>query len=344
MLKPALRRVWRDESTLQLGLTPPHAVILSGLTPPERSVLALLDGSRDVETLVETATANGVDPAVPPRVLSTLRNAQVLDDAAFAGHPLGEDDRQRLEPDLLSLSLRHPEPGAAAGILHLRHEARVAVHGTARVGATLAALLAAAGLGALECVDREPLRPADLAPGGVTRVRATTRGASVAARVAAISRTVRVGVEQREPATLAVLAPAGSGSLPELLAGVRRGPHLLAQVTETTGVVGPLVIPGRTPCLRCVALARGERDPLWPSIAAQLLGDGTVTEACDITLATLVAALAAMQVLAYVDGEEPASYGGILEYDLGSGTLRRRTVAAHPACGCGVDSGDLLLG
>ena len=51
-----------------------------------------------------------------------------------------------------------------------------------------------------------------------------------------------------------------------------------------------------------------------------------------------------MQVLAYVDGEaRPASYAGILEYDLGAGTLRRRSVAAHPACGCGADSGDLML-
>jgi bacteriocin biosynthesis cyclodehydratase domain-containing protein len=307
-------------------------------------VLALLDGSRDVDALVDTATANGVSPDVPPRVLNTLSGAQVLDDAAFAGLPLGEDDRQRLEPDLLSLSLRHPEPGASARILHMRQQASVAVHGTARVGATIAALLAAAGLGALVCIDREPLRAADLAPGGVTRIRTGTRGSSIAARVAATSRTLRVGVEEREPATLAVLSPAGSASLPELLAGVRRGPHLLAHVTETTGIVGPLVIPGRTPCLRCVALARGERDPLWPSIAAQLLGDGSVPEACDITLATLVAALAAMQVLAFVDGERPTAYAGILEYDLGSCTLRRRTVAAHPACGCGADSGDLLLG
>ena len=345
MLKPALRRVWRDESTLQFGLTPAHAVVLSGLTAPERSVLALLDGSRDVDALVDAATANGVAPDVPPRVLNALTHARLLDDATFARLAVGEDDRQRLEPDLLSLSLRHPEPGAAARILKRRQEATVAVHGTARVGATIAALLAAAGVGSLVCVDREPLRPADLSPGGVAEIRTGSRGSSTAARVATVSRGVRARVEHRDPVTVAVLAPAGSGALPELLAGVRRGPHLLAHVTETTGVVGPLVVPGRTPCLRCVALARGERDPRWPSMAAQLLGGGAVAEACDVTLATLVASLAAMQVLAYVDGEpELASYGGTLEYDLGSGTLRRRTVMAHPACGCGADSGDLLLG
>jgi len=318
MLKPALRRVWRDESTLQLGLTPAHAVILSGLTAPERSVLALLDGSRDVAALVDVASANGVHADVAPRVLRTLSAAQVLDDATLTQPALAEDDRQRLEPDLLSLSLRNPGPGAAARILAMRQEATVAVHGTARVGATVATLLAAAGIGTLLCVDREPLRPGDLAPGGIAQIRTASRGASIARRIAAMSKAVRVDIEHRGPTTLTVIAPSASGSLPELLEGVRREPHLLAHVTETTGVIGPLVIPGRTPCLRCVALARGERDPLWPSIAAQLLGGGSVTEACDVALATFVASLAALQVLACVDGEaRPGSFAGILEYGLG---------------------------
>jgi bacteriocin biosynthesis cyclodehydratase domain-containing protein len=113
----------------------------------------------------------------------------------------------------------------------------------------------------------------------------------------------------------------------------------LAQVCETTGTIGPLVVPGRTPCLRCVALARGDRDPQWPSVAAQLSGAGTLPEACDVTLATLVAALTAMQVLDYVDDvNRPAALGRVLEYDLGAGTLRRRSVRPHPACGCGADT------
>jgi bacteriocin biosynthesis cyclodehydratase domain-containing protein len=345
MLKPALRRVWRDESTLQLGLTPAHAVIVGGLSAQERSVLALLDGSRDIDGLVEAATANGVDADVTSRMLDTLTSAQVLEDAAAARPALGEDDRQRLEPDLLSLSLRHEDPGAAARILRQRQQATVAVHGTARVGATVAMLLATSGIGSLSCIDRTPLRPADLAPGGIPTMRTATRGSSAATRIAALSKSVHVAVDHHAPVTLNVLAPAASGELPELLAGVRREPHLLAQVMETTGVVGPLVLPGHTPCLRCVALARGERDPLWPHLSAQLAGSGAVTEPCDVSLATLVGALATMQVLAYVDGDpRPASYGGIVEYDLGAGTLRRRSVRAHPACGCGADAGDLLLG
>src|SRR3712207_7110553 len=51
----------------------------------------------------------------------------------------------------------------------------------------------------------------------------------------------------------------------------RRGvPHLVATVRGETGVVGPLVVPGATGCLRCADLHRRDRDPRWPALAAQL--------------------------------------------------------------------------
>ena len=46
LVKPALRQVWRDPATLQLGLEPRRAVVLSGLQPIDSHVLNLLDGSR----------------------------------------------------------------------------------------------------------------------------------------------------------------------------------------------------------------------------------------------------------------------------------------------------------
>lgn len=46
--------------------------------------------------------------------------------------------------------------------------------------------------------------------------------------------------------------------------------HLPVRVRDGTGLVGPLVIPGVTSCLRCADLHRSDRDPAWPAIAAQL--------------------------------------------------------------------------
>src|SRR5699024_6158620 len=87
------------------------------------------------------------------------------------------------------------------------------------------------------------------------------------------------------------------------------GPHLVAYVRETTGVVGPFVLPGRTACLRCLDLHRADRDPGWPRVTLQLAKPGIAVAACDIALATLVAASAALDVLTYLDAGDSMSTG-----------------------------------
>ena len=342
LLKPALRRLWRDSSTLQLGLTGPHAVVLAGLTAADRTLLELLDGSRDVEALLDAAAEAGADREDARSLLTTLERAGALDDASVPSPGLGEDERQRLAPDLLALSLRHPDPGAAAAVLERRRRSVVAVHGTGRVGAEVAMLLAAAGVGALACLDDAPLTHADLSPGGLPRIATGTRGDFTALRAERFAGTTRTTTERPAQVTLAVLTPASSEAMPELVTQVRDEPHLFACVRDTTGIVGPLVLPGRTPCLRCLALARGERDPHWPLLSAQLIGD-PVAEPCDVALAGLVASLTALQALTFIDGTTTAAAGGVLEYDAARGSLRRRSIAVHPGCGCAPVHADQVL-
>jgi bacteriocin biosynthesis cyclodehydratase domain-containing protein len=344
LLKPALRRLWRDPSTLQLGISGPHAVVLAGLSPADRDLLDLLDGTRDVERVLSVASDAGVEPDAAARLLSTLEGAGALDDAAMVPAPsMGEDDRQRLEPDMLALSLHHRGPGAAARVLERRRRSVVAVHGTGRVGAETAMLLAAAGVGTLACLDEAPMRLADVTPGGLPRIVTGRRGEVTALRASRFTAMTRTTTERPEHVTLALVAPASAEALPEIATGVRDEPHLLACVRETTGVVGPLVVPGVTSCLRCLALTRSERDPHWPLLSAQLIGTA-VTEPCDVALAGLVASLAAMQALAFIDGDDTsAAAGALLEYDAVGATLRRRSVAVHPACGCARSHADDVL-
>ncbi len=114
-------------------------------------------------------------------------------------------------------------------------------------------------------------------------------------------------------------------------------PHLAASASEAIGVVGPLVLPGRSACLRCLDLTRAERDPAWPLILAQLAGQsGADPLACDTVLATMVAAQAAAQALAFLDlgAEAAAVTNGTLELVLPDWQWRRRTWQPHPQCGC----------
>lgn len=356
-LKPALRRVWRDATTLQLGLDPDRAVVIGGLDAGAVRLVDSLDGSRDLPGVLATAADLGVEAWRAGELIDLLARAGVLDDAAADRRPLGALDRQereRLGPDLAAASaLRRGSDGGVA-VLARRRAGVVEVHGAGRVGASVVTLLAAAGVGAVAADDPAPTlltdaAPAGLAPGDVGARRQDA--AAAAARRAAPA--VRSRLPRSRPPDVAVVAPVGplDPALPDRLlrAGV---PHLFATVREGTGVVGPLVLPGRSSCHRCHDLHRADRDPAWPSIRAQLAGPAPrVATPCDVVLATAVAAHTALQVLALLDWragpdgdgpdttEAPPTVDGTLEIGQADGRVRRRSWSMHPLCGCGWERG-----
>lgn len=325
-LKPALRQIWRDPATLQLGLVPDHAVVVSGLGPDDAKLIELLDGTRDMSSVVEAAAAVGVAPDRCTELINLLRSADVLDnDPPVADSPL--------TPDRLSLSLLHPGAGAATRVLTRRQDATVRVQGVGRIGAAIAGLLTASGVGTVIVVDAGPARPSDTHPAGLRAPKAGTRASAVAATFGI---TAHLDAGDARDVDVDVLAPVGAVPRPEVLASARRRPHLLVTVRETTALVGPFVRPGVTACMRCLELSRRDRDPAWPALTAQLVGSARDVEPCDLTLASLAASLACMQVLTHLDGaQRPTSEGGVLEFGLRDGRLRRRSISSHPACGCG---------
>jgi hypothetical protein len=340
-LKAALRRVWRDGSTLQLGVDPAHAVVISGLDPGAARVLDSLDGSRDLRSLAMGAARHGVDAARLDELLAVLSRAGVLEDAAadhraLAG--LSRSERDRLAPDVAAASLR---PGSEGGIAVLarRRRAVVQVSGAGRVGASVVSLLASAGVGVVVVEDAGITQEADVAPAAAAPQDVGARRQDAAVRAARrVAPSVRATLPPgRAVPDLAVLAT-GSGGDPAVTDRMLRAgvPHLVARVRETTGVVGPLVLPGRSSCQRCHDLHRSDRDPAWPSIAAQLTGGSRQrVAACDTVLATAVAAHAALQALAFLDGDPaPPAVDGTLEISQADGRVRRRSWGVHPACGC----------
>ena len=330
-LAPAARRLWRDRETLQLGRTPGRAVVLAGIDAVLRGFLPLLDGTRDRAGVVRAADVLGCPPVTAEAVLDLLDGAGLITDAAAEGAALAtlaRVERDRLSGDVVSLELLRQ--GRASESLRRRRAARVVVEGAGRVGAPLAALLAAAGLGAVEVVDDGLVRPGDCGVGGLA-LPAVGRSRGDAARelISALSPSLRAA-PNRLP-DLVVLAPAAGAPLPE---APRLIPHLVAEIRETTGVVGPLVQPGRSACLRCLDLHRSDLDPGWPALAAQL-AVAAPGAPCDGPLALAVAAQAAQQVLALIDGQEvPATVGGTLELTLPEWRWRRRSWQQHPACDC----------
>lgn len=330
-LKPGLRRAWRSADSIQIGLGPGHGTVIAGLDPAEAGALDRF--------------AQGVDlPASggSPQVVRQRRMAQLLHEAGLllpgrtgraALSRLGPS-RPRLAGDAAVWGLVHEQAGDGWGLLADRAGRHVAVVGAGRTGAALATLLNAAGVGRVAVSDPRPVTEADLMPGGYRPEDVGRRREQAVA-----DRLVRPRPAAPPPAhpDLVVLvgyAVADAGRAEPLLR--TDVPHLAVVLRGHGATVGPLVVPGQGPCLRCLDLHRGDRDPAWPKVLAQLLyPPPPVDEPEECASAHLVAGLAALQVLAWLDGvPRPAARDATLEVELPDGLVARRSWTPHPGCGC----------
>ena len=330
-LAPDRAVVGRGAGRVQIGLDPRAAVVLDGLTPPLAALVGELDGSRRADELVARAVAAGGDAGAARTLLGRLAAAGLL---RGAGPPL-----PRTGPDAAraGAAARTPPPDDA-DVLVPRAVASVVVEGGGRVAVAAAGLLAAAGVGRVHLTGARVVTAADtgtgLLPADVGRPVAAA-GADAVRRAA--PEVVTTAPARRRPdlvllADVEVVDPARAARL------ARRGqPHLVARVREGVGVVGPLVVPGRSACLGCLERARAAADPRWPTVAAQLVG--RVTSA-PVATATATAALAAEQALLFLDAPHapagaPPLLGTVLELDPRRVRWRRRAVGVHPDCPCG---------
>ncbi|MFG1690437.1 ThiF family adenylyltransferase [Nonomuraea sp. NPDC049269] len=355
-VKPALRRIVRDEQTLQLGAHPLRSVLVTG---SEHQWVAGLDGTRDLGQVLHDGAAVGLGEAACRALLDRLAERGVLDDAAVPPVRLSLGERDRLAPDLDVLDLA----GGGAEVFARRRRARVRVHGAGRVGAQVVGLLAASGIGAIRVFDEGPVRPCDLAPGGLTwselgmsrqdgavaLARRLTSGGpppqDTPAGDSAIPGTALMpatnaqaggpylgdGYDRPDLVVLAPVAPLDGVLVNELTAlGI---PHLLVSAFEGHGSVGPLVLPGESACLHCLDLTRRDADPGWPIVTARLGGYPPGEIACDTTMATLVAASATGHALAHLDGRDPVVTNGTLDI-MPDWRWKTRSWTQHPQCRC----------
>jgi bacteriocin biosynthesis cyclodehydratase domain-containing protein len=289
--------LWRDNDTVQIGIDPRRAVAISGMGGAAE-VIRLLDGSRDRDRLVAEAARRGVPAAVTERVIGLLAAAgAIVDFPSEVLRSMPPELRRQLIPVLATASLSAQDGDGGASILARRSSCTVGVRGYGPIAELVADLLTRSGLAAAAPASG-PLRAS--------------------------------------PADLLVIV--GRPSLDEATELLRsRQPHLAVYADEAIGVVGPLVRPGASACLRCVDLARAQRDPAWPLILAQLADRSPDPSGCDMVLATSVAAQAAAQALAFADRSQlpHATVNATLELVLPSWQWRRRSWLPHPACICG---------
>jgi hypothetical protein len=354
-LKPGLQLISRGPATMQIGLDSRHGTVLDGLAEADLEVLrSLADG-------IDENLVLGPPPTDPDRADLALRVRRVVATLIGSGTllrarsgraalaRLGEL-RARLAPDAAAWSLTHPDAGDGWELLAARRRRLVRIEGSGRTGAVLASALASTGIGQVQVTDDALTTPADLVPGGAVPADLGVSRAHTARRAVdrALGRQPGVGDDIPDGQ---VPQPSGTGSadlvvlLDRAAADAARAdrlvttdvPHLSVVVRETSIIVGPLVLPGRSPCLRCLDLHRSEHDRQWPMVLAQLLSGQHRCAAPreETAIAQLAAALAALQVLGHLDGfGVPAAVGATLEVELPDGLTARRPWPVHPACGC----------
>ncbi|MFD2090451.1 ThiF family adenylyltransferase [Blastococcus deserti] len=298
------------------------------------AVLRALDGRRSQRAVLADAARDGLDTGLVGQVLDRLRSAGLLldlDDADLLAADAGPAAAARTATELPAALTR---PGG----WRARRRAVVVVEGATRVGTPLAAMLAASGVGRVSVRDPGLTTAGDAVVGGLSAAdegRPRSLAAADAVRRASPLTDLRP-LSSDAGTDLVVLARPWAASDP-LVSGIHRSgvPHLVATVRGQTGVVGPLVVPGVTSCLRCADLHRRDADARWPALAAQLTAGEAPPSGTAVTC-VLTAATAAMQVLAYLDGSAaPGALEATIELRPPHPVPRVRRWPVHPRCGCG---------
>jgi hypothetical protein len=305
-LAPYAPVIQRATDEVQVGIDPDTALVFRG--PGFSTLLNLLDGSIPTSAIQRGGGAAGLTSDQVTGALEALAAAGLLRESGSAPYTDSTSPRVRLI-------------GAGA------------------VGYQLARLLLASGLGSLYVYDNEPPNLALYSAAGVLPSRAEALRSALADVGSIVSSGQRISTlshwskPETTPLDLTIVAtdrPEPDRVITEHL--VRNDePHLVVRCWGNGVSVGPLVVPGRTSCMRCADLSRSDADPLWPVVLRQLSRLQIDTPP---TLLAWAASVAAAQSLAFLHGELPESAGSTLELNWPHLITRLRRWPAHRNCGC----------
>lgn len=336
---PDLRILRRRPDEVQVGLDPRLAAVVSCLPEPVAAALQRLRGRRTVDELVAELGEHG--PTMR-NALTALATRGLLEDASRQALPLPG----RLAGDVSAAAMRaavETGPGRGGSVRDdpsARRGLAVAVHGDGRLTVSVACLLAAAGVGWVHVAATGTVRPEDTGTGYLPDDVGRRRSAAAKEALTRVDPAVRTTScrHDRGP-DLVILAdslvhePARVDALNS--AGV---PHLSVRMRDGVGIVGPLVLPGVTSCLRCADLHRCDLDEHWPQVAVQLSGQAQLADLASTQATAAFAVNEALDAARWLKGltTPPRTCEATLELDLSTASIRCRSWAAHPACTCGV--------
>jgi hypothetical protein len=323
--------IWRDPSSLQIGVEHVHAVV-DRVTTGQAAFLAAVSAGRGDGGVAAVVAQVGCDPAEAAELVGALGSVVLADAAA------------ELDP---------------------RRRPVVRLAGTGPLVDEVGRLLESASLGVV-LEDRESAAAAPgPRPAADRRGRAGETSSSSTSTSPRARRAARRPRSAREGVHVGVLV---GGLVPDPVVSAewlrRDVPHLVVRVGDRSVRVGPVVVPGVTACARCLHLHDGDRDSAWPALAGQLVTlpvppppllvarDAAVrTARRALQLARSAEAAWASETTVAGDGDSSSSSregdpdpdvpqpGEVVRIDLESLEVSSSVVRPHPDCGCGAPPG-----
>lgn len=113
-------------------------------------------------------------------------------------------------------------------------------------------------------------------------------------------------------------------------------PHLAVVFGDARVRIGPVIEPGRTPCLYCLERWATDADPARPALASQLWGKRSPAETSLVT-SEVVAIVSRYAVSRLATRPQTGALGApatSLELDIATGQVTERVWLPHPECAC----------
>ena len=298
--------VWRSDSCIEMGW-PPRQVRVDNVDAAHVAWLLGLHADATMAEALKAGRSAGLAPSSMRSLVRAAAHCGLLDDASALPEALRDTPlavRDALACDIAAARFIYGPQ--AHTVINQRRAATVAVNGSGLLADVVVEVLTSAGIGSI-------VRERSLHSGSRRHRQSAARHACHVVCDAA--------------------HPDAASDVDSLALEI---PHLSVSAAAGQAVIGPLVVPGRTSCLRCRDLHLADADPTWSRAAVQWSARKPASVAGG--LAYLAGSWAALQVLALVDaGPHHVSVptlDGALVITLPAAQPTWEARPAHPLCGC----------
>ena len=252
--------------------------------------------------------------------------------------------QNRLISELSEITWRDGIDDGGVEVISARQDFEIEIFGSSRIAVLLYGILLGSGvtntyMGALGAKANQTISHRDI---GSTYLRASDIGSSFRVKLSELAKEFALfpipsDSKSRETKEKSLGIYVGDPTKEDLSTGLisnwmrKRLDFFLVSTPHGGGITwGPLVKPGKTPCLRCINISRLEQGDI-----SQYLENGAEEMESSIATAHEISGRIAQEILNFVDENDESLIGSRTRFHSGALCNREHiTYALHPRCGC----------